>query len=261
MHLDFGGFRELAAAHVDGVKTLVMAGDVVEVVLLRNKSVLATNVLNYLSSLNERYDNVIWVMGNHEHYGNSFIHTKQNIVARCKENGWNNFHVLEKETLEIEDTIFFGATMWTTFRNGNPLSMNECQMYMQDYNYIHVGPGSYQDKIKLTTYDTAAECKRTLVKLKEFAELKTDKKKVVVTHMAPHSKSLDPTYANSLVNDAYYEDVSELILDSDIKLWCHGHCHVNNDYMIGDCRVLSNTRGYFGSEQSAYDYSFKLVEA
>lgn len=260
LHLDFEGIHVLLNAYNEGVKTLVMAGDIVEATLLRDKTAKADRIREYLSLLNDMYDNVIWVMGNHEHYGNSFVHTHQNLKSRAKENHWTNFHVLEKETLEVDDTIFFGATMWTSFRNGNPLSMNECQLYMSDYSHIHVGKAAYGETIKLTTMDTAAVFKRTLIELKKFAELKTDKKKVVVTHMAPSHLSLDPTYRGSRVNDAYYEDMSEFILDSDINLFCHGHIHAPCDYMIGNTRVVSNPRGYYGHESQANNYIFKMIE-
>jgi hypothetical protein len=28
----------------------------------------------------------------------------------------------------------------------------------------------------------------------------------------------------------------------------HGHIHENNDYMVGNCRIISNPRGYHGME-------------
>jgi Icc-related predicted phosphoesterase len=100
----------------------------------------------------------------------------------------------------------------------------------------------------------------TKKKLQEFIDLKTDKKKVLVTHMAPSAQSLEPAYRNATTNDAYYEELFDMLVDSDIKIACHGHIHEPVDYMIGNCHVVSNPRGYYGHETQAYNYKFKQLE-
>lgn len=260
LHLVFEGLSYLSKAPTEGTKVLVLAGDIVEAQLLKGESPARDRIGDYLKNLNDHYDKIIMVMGNHEHYGNSFVHTKQNLVTQFKRLELTNFVLLERETYEYEDVIFFGATLWTTFRNFNPLSMNACQQYMNDYSCIHVGPGSYDSKTYLTTNDTAAICVMTKKKIQEFVDLKTDKKKVLVTHMAPSSQSLDRRFKNSETNDAYYEELFEMLVDSDIKTACHGHIHEPVDYMIGNTRVVSNPRGYFGHEAQTWTHSFKRIE-
>ena len=40
-----------------------------------------------------------------------------------------------------------------------------------------------------------------------------------------------------------------MILDNpQIKYWSHGHTHESMDYMIGDCRVVCNPKGYHPTE-------------
>ena len=54
-------------------------------------------------------------------------------------------------------------------------------------------------------------------------------------------------------------DLSDFILDRPlIKYWLHGHIHATNDYMVGDCRVISNPRGYV--MESKYDYGERNVD-
>jgi Icc-related predicted phosphoesterase len=243
----------------DGVKTLVLAGDCVEAVLLKEKTHRRNEIVEFLLAMNDKYDCVIWVLGNHCHYENTFVYTVQNVRRRFKEIGLTNYHVLEKEIFEHEDAIFFGATMWTTFRSGNPLSMNDCQRGMSDYQQIYKSSMAYGEKIKLTPEDTAADCRRALMRLQDFIDTPTDKPKILVTHMAPSAMSLDPKYVNSWLKDAYYEDISEMLLDSDIKVAIHGHVHSPSDYMIGDCRVVCNPRGYYGHENSTVNYKFKTI--
>lgn len=260
LHLSFEGLNFLSKAPNEGVKVLVLAGDIVEVELLKEKSEKRNRVGAYLQNLNDRYDKIIMVSGNHEHYGNSFIHTYQNLKTQFKKLNLTNFVLLEKEMYEYEDAIFFGATLWTTFRNGNPGSMWDAQLFMNDYKMIHVGPAAYGDKVYLRPEDTAAQCTLTKKRLMEFIDLQTDKKKILVTHMAPSAQSLDRDYANSCVNDAYYEEISNLLAYSDVKVAVHGHIHEPVDYMVENCRVVSNPRGYFSYEAQANNYTFLKVE-
>lgn len=259
LHLVFGGFDRLPVASTDPeVKTLVLAGDIVEVDLLKQKTRQREEVVEYLRKLDQNFETVIYVMGNHEHYDNSFSHTAQNLRSQFKAAGLKNFVLLEKDTIEVEDAIFFGATMWTSFRNGDPQVMSYAHGYMNDYKCIYVMT-PYGEKTLLTPDVTAAQCKITLDKLKKFALLETDKKKVLVTHHAPCSMSIDVRWRANMSNDAYYEDISDILLDSNIRVAVHGHIHQPVCYALGDTYVTSNPRGYFGYEPEAYTYDFFTV--
>jgi len=85
---------------------------------------------------------------------------------------------------------------------------------------------------------------------------------VVVGHHSPSKLSTKPQYQDDvLVNGAYSSDLSELMLDHpQIKMWTHGHTHHNFDYMIGECRVVCNPRGYDGYEQQAEDWQLQTFE-
>lgn len=247
----------------------MLAGDIVEVVDLKKSSTYRTNVMNYLSALNSRYKKIIYVAGNHEHWGNSFVHTNQNLKSRFREFGLENFVVLENETYEVDDVIFFGATMWTTMRNNNPIVVMDCMAFMNDYREIHVplehnqmySKYFYGEKADLLPEHTINECRHTKRKLHEFMNLVTDKKKVMVTHHAPSSVSISAEHHHtSVCNDAYYEELSDRIYESDIKVAVHGHVHTPVEYNIGECRVISNPRGQYGYEVQANDFRFKQVE-
>jgi Icc-related predicted phosphoesterase len=139
--------------------------------------------------------------------------------------------------------------------------MWDAQTLMNDYNAIHLGKASsaWGDKQKLMPEDTAAQCKRTKIKIQEFADLKTDKKKVLVTHMAPCALSIPEHYKNEKTNDSYFEDISEMLMDSDIKVAVHGHIHDPVCYTIGDIYIVSNPRGYHGHQPQTLCYDFEIV--
>lgn len=267
LHLMHGGYDLLKGIENEGSDVLVLAGDIVEVVDLKKTSKYRTDVMEYLSGLNGRYKKIIFVAGNHEHWGNSFYHTNQNLKSRFAEFGLTNFVVLENETHEVDDVIFFGATMWTTMRKNHPLTVMDCAAFMNDYKEIYVPVEKnglyskyfYGEKADLMPEHTIAECYHTIREIKKFIELKTDKKKVLVTHHAPSIVSLDSDYEKSLVQDAYYEELSDILWESDIKIAVHGHIHTPVNYAIGNVMVISNPRGYHGYESKATEFRFKQV--
>ena len=79
---------------------------------------------------------------------------------------------------------------------------------------------------------------------------------VVVTHHSPSKQSTHPRYARDVImNGAYSSDLSEFILDHEnILFWTHGHMHDPSDYMIGQCRVICNPRGYYGYESQVQKF-------
>jgi len=258
MHLDFGGIDKLPVK-AEGTRTLVLAGDIVEAVLLKEKTAQVRRIYDYFAALNDNFDVILYVMGNHEHYGNLFVYTKQNLISRFKEHGLTNFHVLERETFEVEDTIFFGATMWTRMRNESPMHMNAIGHGLNDYHCIYSHQLAWGEKQKLIPEDTIAECKRTRDKIQEFIDLKTDKKKVLITHHAPSYESVPDRYKMHQLNEAYVEDISNMLYDSDIKVAVHGHIHFPACYTIGNTYVVSNPRGYFPSEPESHSWDFEIV--
>ena len=70
-------------------------------------------------------------------------------------------------------------------------------------------------------------------------------KVVVVTHHAPSIQSMVCRDNNTAIVSAYVSNLENFIMEHpEIKLWCHGHLHQHCDYKIGECRVISNPRGY-----------------
>ena len=54
-------------------------------------------------------------------------------------------------------------------------------------------------------------------------------------------------HAGSALNAAFVSDLDEMIAESRVRLWVHGHTHENVDYEIARTRILSNQCGYAGS--------------
>jgi UDP-2,3-diacylglucosamine pyrophosphatase LpxH len=264
LHLAFGGWDKLAIDKISnsGSTVCILAGDIVEVADMKAKNGFTKSVYKFLRELNDRYEKVIWVMGNHEFYRNHFYFTEQNLRSRLQENGLTNFIVLEKQFYIHGDIEFFGATMWTSLRDNNPIAVNCAESFMNDYQEIRVESkstaGPYSGKLRAE--HTMAEFRKTRKELEYFANKESKLKKVVVTHMAPSCMSVHENYKSSAVNDAYYEEFGNMIYASNIAAWFHGHLHDSVSYTIGETLVMSNCRGYYAHETAAYDWKFKQVE-
>ena len=257
MHINFEDIE------LPGGDVLIMAGDIMEAGHLRRAdnakkdTFLADRYRRFCREELPKYKDVIYIMGNHEHYNNSYDDTPTRIGRELP----SNVHFLEQNSVQIGDVHFFGATFWTDMNKGDPVSMNVIKNGMADFKVIKFGHGIRMDSLYGDAYWTnqftpayaASVFKDTVKSLKEFLDAHKNDKVVVVSHHAPTVLSVDPAYKDDHhMNGGYYSDLSELILDNpQIKTWCHGHMHNFTDYMMGSTRVLANPRGYKGWETIA----------
>lgn len=267
MHINFEDIN------MPGGDVLIMAGDIMEAGHLRRAdnakkdTFLADRYRRFINEELVKYRHVIYVAGNHEHYGNSYNDTHDRIKRELPD----NVRFLEGETFKIEDVNFFGGTLWTDMNKGDPITASTLKQGMADFSgAIKFGDGVRVDTLYGDSYwtnkFTPAYAKgifhETMEKLKQFVESIPDEKVVVVTHHAPTELSIDPYYKDQYhMNGGYHSRLGDFILDHpNIKVWCHGHMHNFTDYMIGDTRVLANPRGYKGYEAIAdtFDPNFSF---
>ncbi|MGU3282506.1 metallophosphoesterase [Methylobacterium mesophilicum] len=78
-----------------------------------------------------------------------------------------------------------------------------------------------------------------------------DGPRIVVTHHAPHPRSLLHGEVRETIDAAYGSDLSGIMEGRTAPdIWIHGHVHVSRDYVVGRTRVLSNPRGHDTSYRS-----------
>jgi Icc-related predicted phosphoesterase len=191
---------------------------------------------------------VIYVLGNHEFYGQKI----QKLIKELQEMAQGtNIHVLENESCRIDDLVFLGATLWTDFAlNGNPIvSEVVAQTGMNDYRRIRTLP-NYSRLKPSETRRFHMESRRWL---EEQVFSRNGGKIVVVTHHAPSPQSIPPTFQESAFNPSFASDMTRFIIESNVKLWIHGHIHSHSDYTVGNTRVLANPRGYPGEPKTGFD--------
>lgn len=263
LHLEFS---DIDIPNNESTDVLILSGDIMLANELRKFKDSGNSLNNYavrfqkfLKRCSDNYPHVIYVAGNHEFYHGEFHTSINDLREECA--NYSNVHFLECDSVEIDDVLFVGGTLWTNLNNGDPLTIHAVQGFMNDYFIIR----NDQSNIgKLMPDDTIDRHVKTLDYIKIVVDQNKDKKIVVVGHHTPSLKSCHPRYAHDhLINGAYHSDLSEVILDRpQIKLWTHGHTHNSFDYMIGETRVVCNPRGYHNGrydEETGFDPS-KIIE-
>lgn len=204
---------------------------------------MADRFRDFLDRCSKNFPHVIYVAGNHEFYHGKWLATID--YLREETSYWSNIYFLEKDVKVIEDMPFLGCTLWTDLNKGNPITMHDVSMMLNDHRLIrHDGLGY----TKLRAVHTMERHYEHVKWLKETVP--QFEKCVVVGHMGPTLLSIQPQYKNDIhINGAYCSDLSEFILDHpQIKLWTQGHTHHAFEYKVGETTVICNPRGYEGHE-------------
>jgi predicted phosphodiesterase len=288
VHLEFG---PLELHNTDGADVLILSGDICVAHDLRDHD--SANLLgehtkshqyhNFFKNCAAQFKDVIYIVGNHEHYhgdyGTTVSHLREKLAYL------NNLHVLEKQTITLGDVTFVCGTLWTDMNQEDPHTLYSIRRMMNDYREIQnslktVTFKSYQPHPEFpddpsrdivtfqerpatfTPDDSVEDHKAMLAVIRAAVADNPTGKFVVVGHHAPSKLSIKPQYERDhIVNGAYSSNLNELMLDHpQIKLWTHGHTHHAFDYMIGECRVVCNPRGYIGYEYQADIWTLKTFE-
>lgn len=260
LHLEFGSIEIKNA----GADVLVLSGDIIvaadigrpdptEIII---ESQPSKTIKNFFKKVSAEFENIVYVMGNHEHYHGDMVDSKKKITDMFDELGIFNIHLLEKDTVTIDDVVFVGGTLWTDCNKECPMTMFDLKRHMNDYMVVKFGT------FRLLPEDTVQFHKNTKQFIQDIVQANGDKKVVVVGHHAPSKASTHPRYAKDVhMNGGYSSDLSDLILDNpNIKLWTHGHTHETFDYMIGTTRIVCNPCGYQGHQVNATFDRNKVVE-
>lgn len=236
LHLEFMG----PEFDIGSGDVLVLAGDILTARNL-NRSITSPKRQRYLEFLDrcsKQYEHVIYVAGNHEHYGYDIGRSKDAIRAILPP----NIHFLERDEFHMGDWVFLGTTLWTNFSNNDPMVKWDVERYMNDFRTIRI------NDMRFTTDRWWAEHFTSFQWLDQKLDEHKDRKVFVVTHHAPSIQSIHERYLvdrNFNRNYGYFTDLEDwVVCHPQIKYWTHGHTHNSSDYMIGTTRVIANPRGY-----------------
>ena len=284
LHLEF---ETIELNNTEGAEVLVLSGDIcVAKDLAFTESMRSEKWMKFFTHCSEQFKDVIYIMGNHEHYHGDFA--KSYGQLRDALSGLPNIHVMEKEFITLGDVTFICGTLWTDMNKEDPHTLYGIKGYMNDYRIIvnsnelvsfkspvygtkEDGSTNYDNIVsqefhtrpsKFTPEVSVIEHKAMLKLIDEVTKYMASEKIVVVGHHAPSKLSTKPKYQDDvMVNGAYSSDLSEFILDRpQIKVWTHGHTHDTFDYTIGSTRIVCNPRGYHGYEDRADNFQLQYIE-
>jgi predicted phosphodiesterase len=187
---------------------------------------------------------VIYVSGNHEYYRQDIEQTE---AMRAFAAEHEELHFLENDELVIDGVRFLGCTLWTDYRAvGDPvMAMVEVQRRLNDHHLISNGEDLFLPEDALTLH------RQSRAWLEEKLAQPFDGKTVVVTHHAPSLLCKHPSFPMDAFGTAFLSDLDGLVAQADI--WCFGHTHCNLDVQVGNCRLVSNQRGYVGENVMGFD--------
>lgn len=251
-----------------GADVLVLAGDIMvaadlhdhpepatpykpEIIkILGSRQRKASQYRDFIKRVSFQFPHVVVIGGNHEFYHGKWVQSIQTL--RNEYGKYPNVHFLENDIVTIEGVTFVGGTLWTDLNRGDPYTVLAIADKMNDYRVIRNDTHGYS---KLRPVNTLSRHRKTLDYFREVIDERVDQKIVVVSHMAPSSLSIHEKYKHETVlNGAYYSDLSEFILDRpQIVAWIHGHVHNDAEYEIGNTKILCHPRGYVGSERDSQE--------
>lgn len=219
---------------------LILAGDILTYKLLKK---YPEETDHFMQRCVDGHKAVFFYPGNHEYYGGTI--EEMDAILRSR---YPSIHHLDQFNHYVIDdnTVIVGGTLWTDFDKGNPIAMDLADRSMNDYYLI----GGFTPEKSIALHQ------QFLANINSVCEKYKDKTVIVATHHAPTYRSVNPIHSGNGLDPAFASDLSEFILDRpNIKFWIHGHTHIQTMYMVGNCIVMSNCRGYT-SERIYREFKF-----
>lgn len=261
LHLEFA---DLTIENLDEVDVLVLGGDICTAHHINKDSERGQRYRDFFQRVSEAFPDVVYVMGNHEHYSGDFAKSQEQLQAIFDHLELKNIHLLEKSTVDIQGYTFIGGTLWTDLNGGDPITEMSIANVMNDYRAAK----NTNDKNawKLLPRHTLEDHRR----MKQYIQHVIDHRReqnnhapvIVITHHTPSLQSCHEMYlGDKITNGGFHSNLDEFIMDRpEIVLWTHGHTHHEFDYHISNTRIVCNPRGYVGYEAQANTFRPKLIE-
>lgn len=179
---------------------------------------------------------VIFVLGNHDLYGYDIDDDQDGLY---RDSGVELLHI-GRRSIEIAGARIIGLTLWTDYAIAGDVDDAKAwaRRNMPDFVNIDIG----QRRLSPRHLDHFHTLHRELLEM-DLA-MAFDGPTVVVTHHAPHPKSLRSPMFVEDSDGSFASDLSAMIQQYEPAVWIHGHLHNAIDYYVGSTRVVCNPRGY-----------------
>jgi len=183
-----------------------------------------------IKSVAQQYEQVILIPGNHEYYsGYNFSEAGTSFVKEILP----NVKMVNNTVLRVQEIDIICSTLWSKIER-NPIGVMNG---MADFDLIKKDGR----KINYRDYNSAhSDCLSFIDKA-----LSTAGKKIVVTHHLPSNICNAKEFANSMLNEAFCVDLTDMIYNSDASYWIYGHSHRNVEKkVLNETELITNQLGY-----------------
>lgn len=239
LHLDVR--QPKAIQVVPDVDAVVVAGDVCEG---------AEHAFVHLRQIVPMPIPIVMTLGNHEFYRRCWREELAHARATAPLYG---IHLLENNEVVVGNVRFVGATLWTDYALFGeayvPLAIHAASKGLNDHRRI---AWTKQPWARFRPQEALGLHKRSRGFIETALATSAPGATVVLTHHAPHPRSVHPRFGDDLLSAAFVSDLTAVIEAGQPQLWVHGHVHDAFDYQLGATRVLCNPNGY-GNENAAFD--------
>ena len=202
---------------------------------------------------------IVMVSGNHEFYDKHWFRHVDDMREAARA---YDIEFLEADGIDLAGVRFLGCSLWTDFElfgiDKKIIAMWVAKTQMNDFHFIkssRYAEFHWANSKTLTPELTAMRHQGSVDWLtKKLEKGESPNKTVIVTHHAPHQKSVPANFAGDMLSAAYASDLSRLM--GKAGLWIHGHMHQSVDYNIKGTRVVCNPRGYMHKSGSFENTGF-----
>lgn len=204
---------------------LILAGDIVPF----NQMEKHPDFFNYLA---DNFETTYWIPGNHEYYRSDVSERSGTINEKIR----SNVSLINNQSVKINNVRIIFTTLWSHI---TPFHEWKIQRNMSDFHVITYQGQRFSTAVFNQLHE---ECRTFLVSaLQDNKDCET----IVVSHHVPTLINYPQRYEESLLNEAFVVELSDLIESSGIDYWIYGHTHANTtDFEVGKTLMLTNQLGY-----------------
>lgn len=174
---------------------------------------------------------VLFVAGNHEHYGSDIASLRQLMSDAVKGDSFRNLVHLDNTLIEVADAKVAGATLWFPF---DPMNVAYRHM-MHDFRAVR--------DLDTTVYEENRRARRFL---------ETAGADLVITHHLPCHAVTAPRWRGSDLNRFFVGGDDDLVAATGAKVWVFGHTHDATDTTHLGVRMVANPFGYPSEPKSRF---------
>ncbi|QBR02508.1 metallophosphoesterase family protein [Paraburkholderia pallida] len=195
--------------------------------------------IDCVERVGERYADwpyeVLYVRGNHDTYLRCYEQSIAQAVLNC---ATGRVRFLERSCISYPGVRVLGCCLWTDFEL---IHRQHDAMILAGFSGRDYRLNFRADGKRLAPADTLTEHRLSVEWLERELKAKFRGTTVVVTHHAPHVRSLDPSYGVNSYSTVFASDLTRLLRHT--SLWIHGHTHFSSAYKVKHCRVICNPAG------------------